>query len=322
MAARPDAAPGRPPPPPFAPPLAIRRRHRHPPYGATPPPGRPCDAAAAPYRCDATAGSYPATPRRRRRACRRRRAAVRPHRPPPPPPGAPGGRRVDSTATPGSNPQGGKKTPWFADRGDRRRRRAGRCWHRDRDRHVRRRRHQVRQRRRRPSTTPDEDVHRRRAPSTHVAPPRRGPTDPGDARGSFDAQLMALIPLGLPDAACARSAIPPAPGALATVDCRKSDAARRPEAAARTRSSPNQDTLQPALRRRRSRRTTSCCRCPAPTPDSPITWHYKTTPDVVAGQVACGTYQGNADIMWTQDDDLLLADVQSARPRRRCTTGG
>jgi hypothetical protein len=31
----------------------------------------------------------------------------------------------------------------------------------------------------------------------------------------------------------------------------------------------------------------------------------------VAGSIACGTYQGNADIVWTQDDDLLLADVQS-----------
>ena len=52
-------------------------------------------------------------------------------------------------------------------------------------------------------------------------------------------------------------------------------------------------------------------RCPGADADSPITWHYKATPDAVAGQIACGTYQGNADIVWTQDDDLLLADVQS-----------
>jgi hypothetical protein len=45
--------------------------------------------------------------------------------------------------------------------------------------------------------------------------------------------------------------------------------------------------------------------------DSPIDWNFKANPDEVAGQVACGSYQGNADIMWTQYDQLLLADVQS-----------
>jgi hypothetical protein len=52
-------------------------------------------------------------------------------------------------------------------------------------------------------------------------------------------------------------------------------------------------------------------RCPGADADSPIDWNYKATPDAVAGQVACGTYQGNADVMWTQYDELLLADVQS-----------
>ena len=44
--------------------------------------------------------------------------------------------------------------------------------------------------------------------------------------------------------------------------------------------------------------------------DSPTEWNYKRSPDAVAGQVACGTYQGNADVMWTQNEELLLADVQ------------
>ena len=46
--------------------------------------------------------------------------------------------------------------------------------------------------------------------------------------------------------------------------------------------------------------------------DSPQDWHFKRDPDGVAGQVACGTYQGNADVMWTQVEDLMLADVQSS----------
>ena len=28
------------------------------------------------------------------------------------------------------------------------------------------------------------------------------------------------------------------------------------------------------------------------------------------GQVACGTYDGNPDVTWTKDADLLLADAQ------------
>lgn len=53
-------------------------------------------------------------------------------------------------------------------------------------------------------------------------------------------------------------------------------------------------------------------RCPTFDQDSPADWNYQANPDLVAGQVACGTYQSNADIMWTQYDGLVLADVQSS----------
>ena len=43
-----------------------------------------------------------------------------------------------------------------------------------------------------------------------------------------------------------------------------------------------------------------------------LTANYKSDTKTLAGQVACGTYQGNADVMWSQTSELLLADVQSA----------
>ena len=50
--------------------------------------------------------------------------------------------------------------------------------------------------------------------------------------------------------------------------------------------------------------------CPGSGLDSPTTWHYTDTPDDVAGKVACGTYNGNPDLVWTNDEELLLVDAQ------------
>ena len=50
--------------------------------------------------------------------------------------------------------------------------------------------------------------------------------------------------------------------------------------------------------------------CPGGDVDSPTEWYYNANPDDVAGQVACGTYDGNPDVTWTKNVDLLLADAQ------------
>jgi serine/threonine-protein kinase len=105
------------------------------------------------------------------------------------------------------------------------------------------------------------------------------------------------------------AATPPAPGALATVDCRQSDQPGGP-AAARYSIFANKDMLAQQFNSS-LQENEEILRCPGAGADSPITWHYEASPDDVAGSIACGTYQGNADIVWTQDDDLLLADVQS-----------
>jgi serine/threonine-protein kinase len=215
--------------------------------------------------------------------------------PPPPVGGGPSWNQPP----PGSNPQGGKKTPWvpiivivgvlilavgavgtfLLTRSDS----AGS----------------------QTVTTSKRTSTEREKPSTTRTTPRT--TDSGDPSG-FDAQLMALIPAAYPTTVCEK-AVPPASGALATVDCRQSTQPGGP-AAARYSIFANKDTLDQQFDSS-IKEDEELLRCPAADGDSPTTWHYKSTPDTVAGSIACGTYQGNADIVWTQDDDLLLADVQS-----------
>jgi serine/threonine protein kinase len=133
-------------------------------------------------------------------------------------------------------------------------------------------------------------------------------TRPSENPDSFDAKLMALIPTGYPTSVC-EPASPPSTGALATIDCAKSVQPGGPEAA---RYSMFADKDQLILHFNESiKENDEVLRCPGADADSPIDWNYKSTPDVAAGQVACGTYKGNADVMWTQYDELLLADVQS-----------
>ncbi len=263
-------------PPPTAPPSYP------PPFGATPTPG-------------ATPPPYPVTP------------PPYATTPPPPqqygftggPPPPPGGTPPWNQPPPGSNPQGGKKTPWvpivvvagvlilvvgavgtfLLTRSD------------SADSSI--------------LTTSKTSTAREKTSTTRTTTPRT--TDAGDPRG-FDAQLMALIPTGYPTSVCEK-AVPPAPGALATVDCRQSTQPGGP-AAARYSIFANKDTLAQQFDSS-IKENEELLRCPGADSNSPITWHYKATPDAVAGSVACGTYQGNADVTWTQDDDLMLADVQS-----------
>jgi serine/threonine-protein kinase len=265
-----------------------------PPFGSTPPPGTPpppppYGATPPPIPVGATPGAFPTTP------------------PPPPqygftggPPPA-GGPPPWNQPPPGFKPPGGKRTPWVAiavvaavlvlvvgaigtyvltrsDNADG------------------------------PSVTTTlkkPSTEREKPTTSRTTTPRT--TESGDASG-FDAQLMALIPPDYPTSVCEK-ATPPAPGALATVDCRQSDQPGGP-GAARYSIFANKDMLAKQFDSS-LQENEEVQRCPGADADSPITWHYKSTPDIVAGTIACGTFQGNADLVWTQDDDLLLADVQS-----------
>jgi serine/threonine kinase PknH len=165
---------------------------------------------------------------------------------------------------------------------------------------------------------PDDTTAGPTSPSMTTAstskPPQRSSTSrtrtstAPDSPNSFQAKLMSLIPAGYPTSVCEATS-PPTAGALATIDCAKSTQPGGPEAA---RYSIFADRDQLILHFNESiKENDELFRCPGADSDSPIDWNYKAKPDEVAGQVACGTYQGNADVMWTQYDELVLADVQS-----------
>lgn len=135
----------------------------------------------------------------------------------------------------------------------------------------------------------------------------RTTTTPPPQTESYDQQLMALLSKGHDSSNC-QPVTPPAASALATVDCTQTT---MPNGPAFTRYSLFGDkaTLDAAFQEG-IQVNSELLECPGSGIESPTTWHYTDTPDVVAGQIACGTYNDNPDVVWTKDDNLLLADAQ------------
>jgi serine/threonine kinase PknH len=126
---------------------------------------------------------------------------------------------------------------------------------------------------------------------------------PGESSADLD-KLMGLLPAGFTTSNC-QPVNPPTKYALATVDCGQNSLPNGPAMArfslvsdqitldGKFQSSVNADVVTP---------------CPRDYP-SPGTWRYRNT-DVVAGQVACGTYQGTPDLAWTDNAKLVLGDIE------------
>ncbi|MBX7433545.1 serine/threonine protein kinase [Mycobacterium sp. Y57] len=148
------------------------------------------------------------------------------------------------------------------------------------------------------TTTSREPEPTRRTRTTTTTPP------PDE---SFNDQLMGSLSIGHDSSNCA-PVNPPAGAALATVDC---DQTTMPGGPANTRYSlfGDQQTLDENFDGA-IEVNDELLECPGSGIESPTTWHYTETPDQVAGQIACGTYEGRADLVWTNNDALILADAQ------------
>ncbi|GAB3239755.1 hypothetical protein [Mycolicibacterium hippocampi] len=147
-----------------------------------------------------------------------------------------------------------------------------------------------------PQTTGSPEPTRR--PRTTTAPP---PSE------SPNAQLMALLSAGHDSSNC-EPISPPAGTSIATVDCGQ---ATSPGGPVSTRYSlfADQTALDDAFNEA-VLMNAEILECPGSGVDSPTTWNYTETPDQIAGQIACGTYNDRADVVWTNDAGLLLADAQ------------
>lgn len=148
-----------------------------------------------------------------------------------------------------------------------------------------------------------------RAPTTstktRTSTSRAAPSTTSGQSGA-SARLLTLLPEGYGPGAC--KSIDPVTDALATVDCDKNTEPGGPDVA-RYSLFPDQATLDRHFDAA-TKEDDEMAMCPGANVQSPTTWHYTSTPDKVEGQVACGTYKGGPDVLWTRNTDLLLADGQ------------
>jgi serine/threonine kinase PknH len=142
----------------------------------------------------------------------------------------------------------------------------------------------------------------------------RKTTPPSDT-GPTDAQarLLSLLPSGYLPGACT----PATPdegsiwaGAVAMVSCGQNTQQGGP-----TRATyglfPTLDTMKQAFTDDIAK--LSLVHCPGEK-KAPNGWHYDETPDVIAGTIACGTYNDHGNVIWTFDKKLMLGDVAGDPP--------
>lgn len=144
--------------------------------------------------------------------------------------------------------------------------------------------------------------------TTTTTTPRTPRTPPPTANpDSFEAKLLSILPRGYDDGVCTPSS-PPATGALATVDCGPASPEGGPENA-RYSLFADQAALDRAFDDSVAANS-ELFPCPNANADSPTTWHFTETPDKVEGRIACGLFNGNQDVTWTFNSNLLIGDAQ------------
>ncbi len=124
-------------------------------------------------------------------------------------------------------------------------------------------------------------------------------------------KIAALLPAGFPPSLCktASDPIPPL-DAVASLQC-TGGAAGGPTT--------GRFTLWPDAGTMNDQFQTQTVGSPLWTPTqcpgvgaSPANWNYTESPDQVAGQMLCGSFQGAPNIEWTRESQLLTLDVGGA----------
>lgn len=151
-----------------------------------------------------------------------------------------------------------------------------------------------------PSSTPASS--KPKASSGKTAPPAT--PAPSDA----EARLLSLLPPGYVAGTCT-PATPDSDSiwmpAVALVTCGPNTQPGGPSKATYGLF-PNTATLKKAFKDDIA--NVSLVNCPGEG-TSPVSWHYDQTPNDMAGMIACGTYNNHPNVIWTNDEKLMLSDV-------------
>lgn len=124
--------------------------------------------------------------------------------------------------------------------------------------------------------------------------------------------LRDLIPGGYDERSCYPSVL--YPGQLAALECWRNTLPGGPEWA-HYALNPDQDTLTNSFKGWLNRLTDqdAIVSCPAGLP-SPGLWQQTGAPNEPVGQIVCGVYQGEFELIWTRDRDLFLGAVSPHQP--------
>ena len=147
-----------------------------------------------------------------------------------------------------------------------------------------------------------------RARTTTATTPTTATSETSAPANDAQSNLLSLLPKGYPTGAC-KPATPKADSiwlnSLAMAECDQNTKPGGPSHAVYGLFA-NQDVLKKAFDDDVA--VVQLANCPDGKP-SPGSWHYEQTPNETAGMFACATYQDHPNLIWTNNDSLILSDV-------------
>jgi hypothetical protein len=116
-------------------------------------------------------------------------------------------------------------------------------------------------------------------------------------------KLGGMLSKGYTESGCTPAQVQ---SALAALDCGQNSISGGPTKARYILFS-NSSDLSAMFKASMGLDTLTPCEPNAPVPNG---WHYDNSPTTTAGEVACGTYKGTPEVIWTNDQNLMYGDAQ------------
>ena len=146
-----------------------------------------------------------------------------------------------------------------------------------------------------------------KTPTTTTPPKSTTTTTSGN---QMQGKLLSMLPAGYSAGTCTPTTPKPTSiwaSALAMVDCGQNTNQGGPSKAVYGLF-PNPDVLTKAFNDDIGADNVSLMNCPGAA-SSPDSWHHDANPTVTVGQIACATYKGHPNLIWSNQVNLMLCDV-------------